>query len=107
MKKEKEIEKENEKDTERFNVSMKKSLSKKIQNYADDMGVSRSAFIAFACSSYISQQETLKSLSILTQYEKSMPVNSDIENSDDVSAAISKKNVTKADIERVRSILGE
>jgi metal-responsive CopG/Arc/MetJ family transcriptional regulator len=41
----------------RFNISMKNSLFERVEKYADDLGLNRSAFIALCCSQYINAQE--------------------------------------------------
>lgn len=51
------------KESVKFNVSMKKDIFDKIEQYADDFGLSRSAFMAFACMSYINSQEAVKQMS--------------------------------------------
>ncbi len=56
----------------KFNISLKKQLFDKIEDYADDLGLSRSAFIAFCCSQYIKSQETLEHMEQLTNLMKEL-----------------------------------
>lgn len=41
----------------KFMVSMKTSLFERVEKYAYELGVNRSAFIALCCSQYINAQE--------------------------------------------------
>jgi len=61
----------------KFNISMKKSLFARIEKYADELGMNRSAFVAMCCSQYINSQEGL--IKIQTMIELMKNLNSKIE----------------------------
>ncbi len=56
--------------TERFNVSMKKNVVDMIDNYASEIGVSRSAFITFACVEYLKTRDAMNNLSLVRRLDE-------------------------------------
>ena len=66
----------------KFNVSLKKQLFDKIEDYADDLGLSRSAFIAFCCSQYIKSQEALEHMEQLKDLMKEVALKKDLTEED-------------------------
>lgn len=81
----------------KFNISMKKSIFDMVEEYADSMGINRSAFISFCCTSYIQQQKALKTLEMLEKL-----------NSQELSESEkNNKSVSDIDIENLRKVLGQ
>ena len=57
----------------RFNVTIDEDLIVEIDNLADKLGQSRSAFLSMAAATYIQQTNTMQNLPrLLTDFEKSM-----------------------------------
>ena len=66
----------------KFNISLKKQLFDRIEDYADELGLSRSGFIAFCCSQYMNAQDALKQMEQLTKLMKDIGSKSELSDTD-------------------------
>lgn len=78
-------------ETVKFNVSMKKSFFDMLETYADEMGVSRSAFITFCVFQYSQQKRSIDGLEFARQLHEDFPSNA----------------VSDDEVSRLREVLGK
>lgn len=61
----------------KINISIKRSMFEKIDRYADELGMNRSAFVSMCCAQYINAQEGIIKVQNMIELMKNL--NSKIE----------------------------
>lgn len=84
------------KESIKFNVSMKKDIFDKLEQYADDFGLSRSAFITLACTSYINSQEAVKQMSEMNNLMRQIASNQNMNDVDTQNKLHEFETIVKA-----------